>query len=254
MTYYPARIPDPALALSYHFTELTRILPQVPIAPGLGAAACRMMDRGTLPPEGLAVWPSALGEADLALMAAGAFDEHHIRDLPLPSGDQLQRAAGFVASSLLTTIHQLSLGEEGRSLPDIPRPVERDPAVAAATDYLRDPEGRAAARDLFSAAEAALNTPLARVMARAYRSQIVQVAHEFGPIDAERDPTAYGEKQAVLSARRADIAYKLGVIIRPELDARGVGHHHELTSEQLDVATHNLTRWQPALAWFAPAA
>ena len=242
---------DPTLQLAAEFAERTRVVPQVPIAPAVGALAARLMDEGLMLPERFATFPADLNDTHLDVIEAAAVDEHEPRNLPIPSRDSLRRAAGFVTTSLLTTVDQLFRGREGIALDNIHKPAENDPAIAAATEHLRDPASRTLARAVFDAAAEVLGTETAAQRTAAYRAKITGIAREHGPVGPE-DPERFAAKQADLSVERKALSATLENMVWGSLSSERVRGTLALSALQIDVAAHNLTRWQPAPEWFAP--
>jgi hypothetical protein len=252
---------------SYEFAKVTRNLPQVPIAPGVGSTALRRVGEGVRltgmglwSPQDFAEWPARMGEEDLAAIRTAAAEEHEPRHLRVPPDSGLRRAAGFVTTSLLTTVTELARPGGGHTLPNIHKPTDNDPNIAAAVSFLNDPTNRDTVTAVFDTAAhtIATDTRAAGVVAR-YRADITGIAHEHGlPMPGSPE---FFQMQDSLNRKRARVASDVGDLIYRDLDQlqiAGVATVDgrevavDLTPRQVDVATANLTRWEPVPEWFAP--
>ncbi|HEX7963666.1 MAG TPA: hypothetical protein VF466_03670 [Candidatus Saccharimonadales bacterium] len=242
-----------SLILSRNFADKTKRLPQVPIAPGVGAEAMRLMDSGMLAPAQFAAWPNHLQPRDFAAMYEALDYEHAIRGLPGVPQESLRRAAGFVVTAQLTAITELFRGDNGVELPNIPKLPLNDQAVETAAQHLADPYRRSVALAVFETAAAVIDGPTLDAPTGIYRSAITGISRAHGSVGPE-DPAAFAAKQAELDGQRAEIAGVVGGAVLEGLHVAELGGQFHLSDHQLTVVAHNLTRWQPAPEWFAPAA
>lgn len=240
------------MLLAYHFAESAKIFPRLPVAPALGLAAAELIRARWIKPGDFAAFPDAMGAEHFAVINAPLVAEHMRQHLPYPDNDRVRQAAGCATVSLLTTVTELFRGEQGAPHDLIPKLAPGDEAIAEATERLGERSDLEVVHTLFTHAAQAVGTPEARRYAEMYRLGIGMKARSHGATI----PTAPGfaRKQEALDKLRGMAAGRLSHLVGMQLERARQQGHLPVSPHQAQVAAHNLTRWQLAPEWFAPAA
>lgn len=242
---------DPRMELVEAYNQATHEAPSVPIAPYLGLVAMRGVQEERMTLEDLVTFADRLEQPHLVAMRRAALLDHTPRGLSNPSDEMLARTAGFSMFSVLTAARELFARDRpGEMLDEIVRPQgPDDPAITEVIELLRDPDNLRTYITVLEVASSVMTLPQTRREAtNPYKKAITEFANLYKGVTQENNPELWGQLMDLFGWQRQTVSERLErrilEALQAEQDPRNVnGRLHRLSTEQIRVLAHNLTRF-----------